>query len=108
MPAFSWKMAPSGTGTPSALQGTATFTSKWPRPIIHAKSSKASLASASGGASGNCAKRRSTCSRNASPRSMAAISSASRVQPTKSRMWPSLRTSPSMPRAANAKAPALK
>ena len=107
-PAFSWNMPSSLTGLPRASQGTATFTSRQPRATIQASNSRAPEASASGGARGRAAKCASTCRRNSSPRSMASISDRSRVQPTTRRMRPRFRTSPSMPSAARARAPALK
>ena len=107
-PAFSWNMPSSLTGVPSASQGTATFTSRQPRATIQASNSRAPEASGSGGARGRPARCASTCRRNSSPRSMASTSGRARVQPTRRRMRPRLRTSPSMPRAARARAPAWK
>ena len=62
-------------GSRFVSQGTATFTSRWTRPIIQASSSRASAALVSGGASGNSVRRRSTRSRRVPPSRIASTSS---------------------------------
>ena len=89
---------------PSRSIGIATFTSSEPFAIIHASNSRPWRTASSGGSSGTVASFASTRARKSWPFRMASTSGRLSVQPTISRMWPSLAIMPSMPRAASASA----
>ena len=104
MPAFSWKMPWAGMGRRCSSHGTATCTSRIWLATIHASNSSAATSRWLPGLSGFASRWAFTWSRHSAPLAMASTSGGCSVHPTSSRIRPLLRTNPSMPRAASARA----